>query len=482
MALVLLICDAWHSDKTGPMVRLLATIERTIVTVKEIKDDVELWAELSARRACLARNEIDDRITTHENRIMVCAEYLSIEMTLRQHTSSQELAQSLRERAATDVQWSAAMRRLMGASSLSVFSPTGEDPTQVMLGGSSGARDSENRTAPRETSGPILVLREQHTPESVEEESKKWMKFVSVVPGQHGRFKINENFAPIHGGFSDVWQCEAKFSDGGIMTVAVKKFRAVRVARDADAEAITLKLLKRLSKELDIWMALQHPNITPILGFVLGADLCILSPWYANGNVAAFIEKNPRVNREQLMLDVARGLAYLHRRTRPIIHGDLKPDNILINEAGKAVIIDFGLSSIIEDDPTLAMSLTSASLQDAGNARWMAPELLMEENCTRSISTDVYSFGCLALYIYTGEIPFLGIPTFRIVQSLIRGQKPVENRDDYNGLTGAKHDWVYALLTNCWDVERASRPGMADVVKRVKSRGTISSSLDGTNK
>lgn len=76
---------------------------------------------------------------------------------------------------------------------------------------------------------------------------------------------------------------------------------------------------------------------------------------------------------------------------------------MLITNTGSAVIIDFGLSSIIEhgtESAVAAPSTTaSTSLQDAGNIRWMAPELLMEGSCTRSPPTDVYSFGSVALYV-----------------------------------------------------------------------------------
>lgn len=107
----------------------------------------------------------------------------------------------------------------------------------------------------------------------------------------------------------------------------MKKFRAVRIARDADANTVTNKLLKvklapfswafphkhqllliltedssqRLTKELDIWMALQHPHISPLLGFVLEDDLCIISPWYTNGNVTEYIDRHPEVDRIKLV-------------------------------------------------------------------------------------------------------------------------------------------------------------------------------------
>ncbi|KAG8974664.1 hypothetical protein FRC05_006998 [Tulasnella sp. 425] len=279
--------------------------------------------------------------------------------------------------------------------------------------------------------------------------SDKWVKFVTVVPGQHGRFRIHAGTPPIFGGFSDVWRCDARFSDGRVIMATV------RIARDADANTVTNKLLKRLTKELDIWMALQHPHISPLLGFVLEDDLCIISPWYTNGNVTEYIGRHPEVER-------------------------IKLDNVLIDDAGNAVIIDFGLSAIVEDDPTLATSLaaTSSSLQDAGNARWMAPELLMEEGCTRSSSTDVYSFGCVALQIYTGEIPFKDVPTFRIVYALIQGQKPLAKREDYP-TTSPSSDWFYDLLVSCWDGSPAARPSMVDVESKLRM-GVLSSGVSGT--
>ncbi|KAG8955642.1 cytoskeletal protein binding protein [Tulasnella sp. 424] len=273
--------------------------------------------------------------------------------------------------------------------------------------------------------------------------SGKWVKFVTVVPGQHARFRIHDGTPPIYGGFSDVWRCDAKFSDGRVIAAAMKKFRAVRIARDADASTVINKLLKRLTKELDIWMALQHPRISPLLGFTLEDDLCIISPWYTNGNVTEYIDRHPEVDR-------------------------IKLDNVLIDDAGNAVIIDFGLSAIVEDDPAWTTSLaTTSSLQDAGNARWMAPELLMEEGCTRSPSTDVYSFGCVALQIYTGEIPFKDVPTFRIVHVLIKGQRPLAKREDTQ-LSSPSLDWFYDLLVSCWKENPTARPSMVDVESKLR--------------
>ncbi|KIO26900.1 hypothetical protein M407DRAFT_50021, partial [Tulasnella calospora MUT 4182] len=215
---------------------------------------------------------------------------------------------------------------------------------------------------------------------------------------------------------------------------------------------------QRLTKELGIWMALQHPHITPLLGFILEGDLGIISPWYANGNIADYIVQHPDADRTKLVSDVASGLAYLHSRVPLVVHGDMKPDNVLIDDAGHAMIIDFGLSAIMEDDPTFSTSLAT-SLQGTGNARWMAPELLMQEGCKRSLSTDVYSFGCIALQVYTGEVPFKDTPTFQIIAAWFIGQtNPMAKREDYPSLSSPSVDWFYDILISCLDKDPTSRP------------------------
>lgn len=369
------------------------------------------WATLGPWKRWVLRHKIEQKLVIHERRQSHCGEL--IELTMQVHG---RMARTARTKAPSTRQDGTTRRKEVAEL----------DDRHV-----SGHTVEDQRTTPDPSMTQTLAS---------SNDLGKWTKFVTVIPGQHGRFRINAGMGAIYGGFSDVWQCDAKFSDERIVTAAAKKFRAVRIARDAEPGAVTNKLLKRLTKELDIWMALQHPHITPLLGFVLEDDLCIISPWYLNGNVADHILRHPEVNRFKLVSDVASGLAYLHSRVPPVVHGDMKPDNVLIDGAGHAVIIDFGLSAIMEDDPSLATTLATNSLQDAGNARWMAPELLMEEGCIRSPSTDVYSIGCVALQIYTGEIPFKYTPTFRIIYALIQGEKPVLKREDYPALCSPSAD------------------------------------------
>ncbi|KAJ6516350.1 kinase-like domain-containing protein, partial [Mycena sanguinolenta] len=167
------------------------------------------------------------------------------------------------------------------------------------------------------------------------------------------------------GGFGDIW----KGSIGG-QTVAVKSMRQFK----DDEVNVSIKTLGR---EALIWRQLSHPNLLPFFGmYVLEHRLCLISPWMDNGNLKEFLKNDPSgVNRVSLMVDVARGLEYLH--SQDVVHGDLKPVNILVTPSGGACISDFGLSTIV-DELSLKMSFSSRSGR-AGTVRYQAPELLKNE-------------------------------------------------------------------------------------------------------
>ncbi|KAG8922213.1 hypothetical protein FRC01_014319 [Tulasnella sp. 417] len=301
----------------------------------------------------------------------------------------------------------------------------------------------------------------------------RWVEFITLVDGQHGYYRSRRATAIACGGFSDVWKCDARFSDGSHVVVAVKKLRAVNMPDDLGALEVAERLLKRLNKEIRIWMALRHPNIAPLIGFTFSGEVCVISPWFSNGNVAEYLQRNPDADRLRLICQVASGVAYLHGRKPVVVHGDLKHDNVLIDRDGNPRIIDFGLSKAVEEEPGIA-SLSSTSLREAGRARWMAPELLMEEGVSRSCSTDVFSFACVAFFILTGNIPFKGMSDVQVYFAWFKGSHPIRRHAAYPELEAQPE--LKNVLFSCWEMDPKDRPGMAVVTHALQAVGHASES------
>ncbi|KAG8946368.1 hypothetical protein FRC03_001400 [Tulasnella sp. 419] len=171
--------------------------------------------------------------------------------------------------------------------------------------------------------------------------------------------------------------------------IAVKVLRPVRIPD----EKLTPEILKkRLLREAQIWIQLNHKNIIPLLGFCFQDNIpCLVSPWFENGDALNYISKHPEADRSRLVAESIEGVVYLHTRSPPVVHGDLKASNILIDNDGRARITDFGTSRILQEERT---GFTTSS-EIHGTHRWMAPELLLYEDAPPSTKTDIYSLTLL---------------------------------------------------------------------------------------
>ncbi|KAG8955530.1 hypothetical protein FRC03_011108 [Tulasnella sp. 419] len=219
----------------------------------------------------------------------------------------------------------------------------------------------------------------------------------------------------------------------------------------------------RLQREILVWSRLEHPHIVPLIGFRFEPTTCLISPWYSNGNVKDWVKKHPEVDKRKLMWQSADGLAYLHSMDPPIVHGDIKSDNILIDDEGIPVINDFGLSQIVEE----AAPTNTTSTANVGNARWLAPELYLDEDAKRSIATDVYAFGGLLLEIATGALPFRELSDVKVSFALVSGKLPVSDRALYPELP--EDDTLWDLMLDCWNPDAEARPTMKEVEGRLQS-------------
>ncbi|KAF5383106.1 hypothetical protein D9615_004830 [Tricholomella constricta] len=225
--------------------------------------------------------------------------------------------------------------------------------------------------------------------------------------------------------------------------------------------------LKQFSAEAILWGQLSHINLLPIYGlYRYNGRLCLVAPWMENGDISHFLEKNPDVNRAQLVLDVASGISYLHGND--IIHGDLKGANILVNGAKRACLADFGLAAV-SDANILHWTSYSSAASRGGSVPWQAPELFAvdsDEIVHNTKPSDVYAFSCVAYEIFTGNIPFveLGRDTAVMlkVRSGIQPSRPAPSSPSWGpwGLT----ETTWMLMQKCWSTDPEERPNIHDIV------------------
>ncbi|KZO97449.1 kinase-like protein [Calocera viscosa TUFC12733] len=224
-------------------------------------------------------------------------------------------------------------------------------------------------------------------------------------------------------------------------------------------------------REAFTWHRLTHRNIVPLLGIADYAkifpggsrQLCLISPWISGGNIMEYLKANPTHSPLPLLLDVVDGVSYLHSHpSGPIIHGDLKGNNIVIDfpvtrDRPVARLIDFGLSQIIEADMEHEAGTTSTAF--SGNARWLAFERLdpeqygLRQSESRTTKSDVFELTRTFFEILTGGPPFQGMPDYRALNAVLRGSNP-ERPDGCRWLD----DDRWNLMLKCWSQDREARP------------------------
>ena len=194
------------------------------------------------------------------------------------------------------------------------------------------------------------------------------------------------------GNFSEVWL--AKDSKTHI-EVALKVY--------APATGLDNAGLDVFAREFSLVVNANHKNLLKPLYY----DTCdrkpyLVLPFCKRGSILSQIGMFDEKQAWHLLHDVAAGLDCLHKLNPPIIHQDIKPDNVMIADDGTFMITDFGVSSHVRASLRKSMSLAFAS---AGTIAYMAPERFGKDN-SPVMASDIYSLGATVYEMLDGDTPF----------------------------------------------------------------------------
>ena len=197
--------------------------------------------------------------------------------------------------------------------------------------------------------------------------------------------------------------------------------RIVAVKRILAHQMNSHEMLVRFRREAEAVASLDHPNILPIHEVSESEDgLPFFSMKYATGGslrtAAPALRNNPR-ECVRVMAKVARAIAYAHGKG--ILHRDLQPGNILLDENGEPMVSDFGLAKWLDQTSDL-----TRTLETLGTPGYIAPE---QAECVAdklSPAADIYSLGAILFYLLAGRPPFVGSNVLHVIHQASANPAP----------------------------------------------------------
>ncbi|KAG6704925.1 hypothetical protein I3842_07G156400 [Carya illinoinensis] len=317
---------------------------------------------------------------------------------------------------------------------------TGEkkrSPARASSGGERGRGSGEN-------GGPKLVM---------------FNNKITVAETLEATRQFDEENVLSRGRFGLIFK--ASFQDGMVL--------AIRRLPDGSIDDNTFR------KEAESLGKVKHRNLTVLRGYYAGPpDLRLLVYDYMpNGNLATLLQEASHQEghvlnwpmRHLIALGIARGIAFLHSVS--IVHGDVKPQNVLFDADFEAHLSEFGLDRLTIATPAEA----SSSSTPIGSLGYVSPEAALTGQATRE--ADVYSFGIVLLEILTGRKPVMFTQDEDIVKwvkrKLQRGQVSELLEPGLLELDPESSEWEEFLLgvkvaLLCTAPDPLDRPSMTDIV------------------
>lgn len=195
------------------------------------------------------------------------------------------------------------------------------------------------------------------------------------------------------GGYSIVWLARDTIANIEV----VLKIYAPHAGLDEEG-------LRVFAEEFTLLFDLNHSNLLkPAFFEVEDKKPYLVLPYCPHGSCKRMVGDIKEGELWSLVVDIASGLEFLHALTPPIIHQDIKPDNILRGHDGKFLITDFGISTRVRS--TLRKSLSASEISGAGTTSYMGPERFSRTPMPIKAS-DIWSLGATLFELMTGNVPF----------------------------------------------------------------------------
>ena len=220
---------------------------------------------------------------------------------------------------------------------------------------------------------------------------------------------------------------------------------ALKTLFDARVDA---RLKQEFLDEVLVLSRLRHPNIVKFLGanvqpphLFFAMELCTTSLY---NELHVHQVRFATAEKLRFAAQTASAMRYLHERSPPVIHRDLKSLNLLLTPDDSIRLCDFGL--------------VHAASALAGTPAYMAPELLQNRSYNKAV--DVYAFGMLLWELFTGDVPYQGFELTEIKEVVLSGERPAVPK-------GETPHQLRKLMDQCWSAASTDRPSFAECMELI---------------
>lgn len=226
-----------------------------------------------------------------------------------------------------------------------------------------------------------------------------------------GRYELVEHISS--GGMGQVWRGYDAVLD---REVAVKLIRPDVIVSGEQAD----EFAKRFRREARITARIQHHGVPQVYDAVLDEpyDKVYLVMEYVRGTPLRHYIDPARPLPIAWAVAIAAQIAtvFSHAHAIPVVHRDLKPDNVLVCDTGTVKVLDFGIAAILRTDVT-RLTATGTPL---GTTRYMSPEQI--NNAQVTPASDLYALGCVLHELLCGRPVFDGSTAFQLMRQHVSAQ------------------------------------------------------------
>ncbi|GAU34848.1 hypothetical protein TSUD_259280 [Trifolium subterraneum] len=320
------------------------------------------------------------------------------------------------------------------------------------------ARKIANVELHRKSRVPVKSLKEA-------EDMRKLLDNLAQTDARYRRYSIEEIEAATNmfseklkigeGGYGPVYKC---YLDHTPVAVKVLSPDAAQGKSQFQQEIV-------IPPQVDILSCMRHPNLVLLLGACPEYGILVYE-YMANGSLEDCLNRNKKGGRVlcwqlrfRIAAEIATGLLFLHQtKPEPLVHRDLKPGNILLDQNYVCKISDVGLARLV---PVMAENVTQYCMTSAaGTFCYIDPEY--QQTGMLGVKSDVYSLGIIFLQLLTGRHP-MGLAH--------HAEQSIENGTFEEMLDQSLSHWpIQEVLTlaniavNCAQLRRKDRPDLAKVV------------------